>query len=217
MEKGYKYVLFDLDGTLTDSAIGITNSVAFALKKWNIEVEDKKTLNCFVGPPLKWSFMNYFGFTESQALEAVDEYRVYYRDRGIFENLVYPGVPEMLEAVRNMGKKVILATSKPEHFAIKLMEHFALDDCFVSICGATMDEKRTNKDEVIRYALDRNGITDTDECIMVGDRKYDVLGAKAAGIKSVGVLYGYGSRDEMDAAAPDFIAESVAELEEILM
>ena len=105
----YKYVIFDLDGTLTDSAVGITNSVAYALKRWNIEVEDKSTLNCFVGPPLVWSFKNYFGFSEDQALEAVEEYRVYYRERGIFENLVYPGVPEMLEAVRKMGKKVIVS------------------------------------------------------------------------------------------------------------
>ena len=110
-----------------------------------------------------------------------------------------------------------MATSKPEHFAVKLMEHFGLDSCFASICGATMDEKRSNKDEVIRYALDRNGITDTDECIMVGDRKFDVLGAKSLGLKSVGVLFGYGSREEMDKASPDFIAETVAELSEILL
>ena len=117
MSREYKYVLFDLDGTITDSAVGITNSVAYALKRWNIEVEDKSTLRRFVGPPLSWAFNKYFGFPEEQALEAVEEYRVYYRERGIFENLVYPGVPEMLQAVRDMGKKVILATSKPEHFA----------------------------------------------------------------------------------------------------
>jgi phosphoglycolate phosphatase len=149
----YKYVIFDLDGTLTDSAVGITNSVAYALKRWNIEVEDKSTLNCFIGPPLSGSFEKYFGFSEEQALEAVDEYRVYYRERGIFENLVYPGVPEMLQAVRDMGKKVILATSKPEHFAKQILDHFDLTKYFDLVAGATMDYTRAKKGQVIAYAL----------------------------------------------------------------
>lgn len=213
----YKYVLFDLDGTITDPFDGITASIIYALDKFGISVPDRKELAAFIGPPLVDSFSKYYGFSHGCSLAAVGYYREYYGKKGIFECTLYDGITDLFHKLKDSGVKVIIATSKPEHFAIKLMEHFALDDCFVSICGATMDEKRTNKDEVIRYALDRNGITDTDECIMVGDRKYDVLGAKAAGIKSVGVLYGYGSRDEMDAAAPDFIAESVAELEEILM
>ena len=142
MKKDYKYIIFDLDGTLTDSAPGITNSVAYALKHWNIEIEDKSTLNCFVGPPLVWSFMTYFGFSEEQALLAVEEYRVYYRDRGIFENIVYPGVPEMLEEVRARDKKVILATSKPEHFAKQILDHFDLAKYFDLAAGATMDYSR---------------------------------------------------------------------------
>ena len=213
----YKYILFDLDGTITDPFDGITASIIYALDKFGISVPDRKELAAFIGPPLVDSFSKYYGFSHGCSLAAVGYYREYYGKKGIFECTLYDGITDLFHKLKDSGVKVIIATSKPEHFAIKLMEHFALDDCFVSICGATMDEKRTNKDEVIRYALDRNGITDTDECIMVGDRKYDVLGAKAAGIKSVGVLYGYGSRDEMDAAAPDFIAESVAELEEILM
>ena len=213
----YKYILFDLDGTITDPFDGITASIIYALDKFGISVPDRKELAAFIGPPLVDSFSKYYGFSHGCSLAAVGYYREYYGKKGIFECTLYDGITDLFHKLKDSGVKVIIATSKPEHFAIKLMEHFALDDCFVSICGATMDEKRTNKDEVIRYALDRNGITDTDECIMVGDRKYDVLGAKAAGIKSVGVLYGYGSRDEMDAAAPDFIAETVAELEKILM
>lgn len=213
----YKYVLFDLDGTITDPFDGITASIIYALDKFGISVPDRKELAAFIGPPLVDSFSKYYGFSHGCSLAAVGYYREYYGKKGIFECTLYDGITDLFHKLKDSGVKVIIATSKPEHFAIKLMEHFALDDCFVSICGATMDEKRTNKDEVIRYALDRNGITDTDECIMVGDRKYDVLGAKATGIKSVGVLYGYGSREEMDAANPDFIAETVAELEKILM
>ena len=213
----YKYVLFDLDGTITDPFDGITASIIYALDKFGISVPDRNELAAFIGPPLVDSFSKYYGFSHGCSLAAVGYYREYYGKKGIFECTLYDGIADLFHKLKDSGVKVIIATSKPEHFAIKLMEHFALDDCFVSICGATMDEKRTNKDEVIRYALDRNGITNTDDCIMVGDRKYDVRGAKAAGIKSVGVLYGYGSRDEMDAVAPDFIAKNIAELETILL
>ena len=213
----YKYVLFDLDGTITDPFDGITASIIYALDKFGISVPDRNELAAFIGPPLVDSFSKYYGFSHGCSLAAVGYYREYYGKKGIFECTLYDGIADLFRKLKDSGVKVIIATSKPEHFAIKLMEHFSLIDCFESICGATMDEKRTNKDEVIRYALDRNGITDTDECIMVGDRKYDVLGAKSTGIKSVGVLYGYGNRDEMDAAAPDFIAETVSELEKILL
>ena len=212
MSRDYKYVIFDLDGTLTDSAVGITNSVAYALKRWNIEVEDKSTLNCFVGPPLVWSFKNYFGFSEDQALEAVEEYRVYYRERGIFENLVYPGVPEMLEAVRKMGKKVILATSKPEHFAKQILDYFDLTKYFDLVAGATMDYSRAKKGQVIAYALENFCVTDVSECIMVGDRDQDVNGARDQGFDCIGVLYGYGSREELENAGAKYIVETVEDI-----
>ena len=213
----YKYVLFDLDGTITDPFEGITASIIYALDKFGISVPDRNELAAFIGPPLVDSFSKYYGFSHGCSLAAVGYYREYYGKKGIFECTLYDGIADLFHRLKDSGTKVIIATSKPEHFAVKLMKHFGLDSCFESICGATMDEKRSNKDEVIRYALDRNGITDTDECIMVGDRKYDVLGAKAAGIKSVGVLYGYGSREEMNVSAPDFIAESIAELGKILL
>ena len=212
MNKDYKYVLFDLDGTLTDSAIGITNSVAYALKRWNIEVEDKSTLNCFVGPPLAQSFEKYFGFSGQQALQAVEEYRVYYRDRGIFENLVYPGIPELLAALRAKGKKIILSTSKPEHFAKQILEHFDLMKYFDFVAGATMDSSRTKKGLVIKYALSELGISDVSECVMVGDRDQDVDGARENGIECIAVLYGYGSLEELSSSSPAYIAETVEDI-----
>ncbi len=212
MKKDYKYILFDLDGTITDSAPGITNSVAYALKRWNIEVEDKSTLNCFVGPPLAQSFEKYFGFSKEQALEAVDEYRVYYRDKGIFENIVYPGIPELLAELRAMGKKIILATSKPEFFAKQILEYFDLSKYFDLAAGATMDSSRTKKELVIAYALGELGVTDPSECIMVGDRDQDVNGARENGIECIGVLYGYGGREELESAGAAFIAETVEEI-----
>ncbi len=212
MSKEYKYVLFDLDGTLTDSAPGITNSVAYALKRWNIEVEDKSSLNCFVGPPLAGSFEKYFGFSKEQALEAVDEYRVYYRDRGIFENVVYPGIPEMLSELRSRGKKIILATSKPEIFAKQILEYFDLMKYFDLVAGATMDSSRTKKELVIKYALAEFGVTDTSECIMVGDRDQDVVGARENGIDCIGVLYGYGDLAELESVNAAYLAESVEDI-----
>ncbi len=212
MKKEYKYVIFDLDGTLTDSAPGITNSVAYALKRWNIDVEDKSTLNCFVGPPLSWSFENYFGFSKEQALEAVEEYRVYYRDRGIFENIVYPDIPELLAELRARGKKIILATSKPELFAKQILEHFDLAKYFDLAAGATMDYSRAKKGQVIAYALENFGVADVSECIMIGDRDQDVNGARENGIDCIGVLYGYGGREELESAGAKYIAESVSDI-----
>lgn len=212
MNKEYKYVIFDLDGTVTDSAIGITNSVAYALKRWNIEVEDKSELNCFVGPPLAQSFEKYYGFSKEQALEAVEEYRVYYRDRGIFENLVYPGIPELLAELRARGKKVVLATSKPEYFAKQILDHFDLAKYFDFAAGATMDSSRTKKGLVIKYALSELGVTDMSECVMVGDRDQDVNGARENGIDCIGVLYGYGGIEELTSAGAAYIAETVEDI-----
>lgn len=212
MRKDYKYVLFDLDGTITDSAIGITNSVAFALKRWGIEVEDKSTLNCFVGPPLAQCFEKYFGFSKEQALEAVEEYRVYYRAGGIYENLVYPGIPELLAELRKRGKKIILATAKPEIFAKQILDYFDLTKYFDFVAGATMDSSRTKKGLVIKYALSELGITDVSECIMVGDRDQDVVGARENGIDCIAVLYGYGSYEEVASVSPAYIAETVEDI-----
>ena len=193
----YKTVLFDLDGTLTESGIGITRSVAYALKKRGIEETDQEKLDRFIGPPLIDMFQQLYGFTETEAKQSVADFREYFSVKGIFENRVYEGVEQMLQDLQKAGKTCVLATSKPEEYAVQIMERFGLAKYFAKICGATMDEKRTDKAEVIAYALD--GI-DSGSAVMVGDREHDVLGAKANGLPCVGVLYGYGSREELETA-----------------
>lgn len=202
----YDIVLFDLDGTLTESGIGITRSVAYALRKQGIEETDQKKLDRFVGPPLIGAFMAFYGFTREQAVQAVEDYREYYAVTGIFENRVYDGVEELLRRLKAAGKCCVLATSKPEHFARKILDHFGLSQYFSCMTGATMDETRTGKAEVIACALERLGKNGT--AVMVGDREHDILGAKAHGLDSIGVLYGYGSREELEAAGADWIAET---------
>ncbi len=210
--KQYEWILFDLDGTLTDPGIGITNSVAYALHKYGIEVQDRTRLYKFIGPPLIESFMNYYGFSYEQAQEAVAYYREYYAETGIFENRVYDGIEELLKALTAAGKRICLATSKPEPFAKIILEHFGLARYFEYVAGATVDETRTKKDEVIAYALEQCNISDTTDVVMIGDREYDMLGAKKHGMDSIGVLFGYGSRMELEAAGATYIAESVEDI-----
>lgn len=211
-----EYVFFDLDGTLTDAGEGITNSVAYSLKKNGIEPPPRSELFKFVGPPLVDSFMKYYGFSHDGAKKAVEDYREYFRDRGIFENSVYDGITELLETLKKEGKKIVLATSKPEHFAKIVLSHFELDKYFYFTAGALMDETRTKKGDVIRYALENCGFPDTNRVIMVGDRSHDIIGAKENGIRSIGVLYGYGSRDELTGIGADFIAKTPKDIEKII-
>ena len=192
----YDYLLFDLDGTLTDPGEGITNSVIYALKKWGIEVKDRRELYPFIGPPLSASFSKYYGFSESDSLKCVEYYREYFRDKGIFENRVYSGIPELLETLQRSGKRLVLATSKPELFAKRILEHFDLTRYFFFVAGASMDESRNKKADVIRYALKELGEPERDRVVMIGDREQDVTGAKLNGLDSIGVLYGYGDREE---------------------
>lgn len=212
----FKYILFDLDGTLTDPALGITNSVMYALKRWNISVEDRGELYKFIGPPLYESFMKYYGFSREESEEAVSVYREYFSTKGLYENSVYDGVIELLESLKNSGKTLIIASSKPEKFVLEILRHFGLSGYFHTIAGATMDGSRIKKGDVIRYALKNAGVTDTSECIMIGDREHDIYGAKEFSMKSIGVLYGYGDRLEHEAAGADYIATSPAEIARIL-
>lgn len=214
MEK--EYLLFDLDGTLTDPKEGITKSVRHALRAFDIEVEDLDTLCCFIGPPLRDSFIEYYGFSEENATTAISIYREYFSDRGLYENEAYEGIDCVLKTLKDSGKKLYVATSKPEVFAKKILEHFNLNSYFEFIGGADLAETRVKKGDVIRYVLEENRITDLERVIMVGDRKHDILGAKEAGIASVGVLYGYGNREELLEAGADFIAESVFDLQNLL-
>ncbi|GLC82790.1 HAD family hydrolase [Lacrimispora brassicae] len=210
------YFLFDLDGTLTDPKEGITKSVQYALRHFDIEVENLDELCCFIGPPLKDSFMEYYGFDEEQARKAIDIYREYFSGKGLYENKAYEGVAEVLQSFLTAGKKLYVASSKPEVFVRMILKHFELDSYFLFMGGADMDETRVKKADVIRYVLEECGIRDLDKTVMIGDRKHDVLGAKETGIASVGVLYGYGSRQELKEAGADVLAETIFDLQNLL-
>lgn len=210
--KHYDTILFDLDGTLTDPGLGITNSVMHALKKYGIETADRSELYKFIGPPLTESFEKFYGFSKDEAVTAVEYYREYYRDRGIYENSVYDGIEKLLRELKEKGKTLIVATSKPEIFAKEVLRHFGLDKYFAYIAGGNLDGTRTVKDEVIRYALEACGITGRESAVMVGDRKHDIIGAQAVGLDSIGVLFGYGSRHELEAAGAVYIAETVEDI-----
>lgn len=210
--KPYRYLLFDLDGTLTDPKTGITNSVAYALRHFGITVDDPETLTRFIGPPLKDSFMDYYGFDESRANQAVSKYREYFGAAGLYENAVFAGVETLLDRLKKARKTLIVATSKPTVYAVKILAHFRLLRYFDFVSGSELDGSRVKKAEVIAYALERNGVADRSFAVMIGDRKHDVIGAKKNGIDSVGVLYGYGSRAELEQAGVDYIVEQPADL-----
>ena len=211
-----KNYFFDLDGTLTDSADGIVNSVIYSLKTFGIEETDRVALRAFVGPPLKDSFMERYGFSPEEAEEALLRFRERFTSIGIFENSLYRGIPEVLSVIRGRGDRVILATSKPEVFAKRILDHFDLTPYFDYICGANLDESnRVEKDAVLQYALEVSGAVPEDS-YMIGDRKYDVEAGRKLGFSTVGVLYGYGSREELEKAGADVICETVEELREVL-
>ena len=212
----YQNILFDLDGTLTDPGIGITNSVAYALKKWNIEVADRSELYKFIGPPLHESFKQFYQFTDEQSEQSIQYYREYFREKGMYENEVYDGIENMLKELKARNKNMIVATSKPEEFAVSILKHFRLDGYFDFIAGATMDGSRSKKADVILYAMKHCGIQDLSSTIMVGDREQDIIGATQVGIASVGVLFGYGSYEELHEAGATYIAENVENVLNIL-
>ncbi|WP_432628583.1 HAD family hydrolase [Brotaphodocola sp.] len=210
-----QYLLFDLDGTLTDSARGIMNAIEYALHTYGITVSDRSTLRPFIGPPLAESMRKYYGFGVEQSLEAVERFREYYDGKGgLFENDVYEGIPELLDDLRSAGYHLYLATSKPEDTAKRILEHFDLARRFDFIGGATLDESREKKGDVIRYVLESCGIaeSDKDQVVMIGDRSNDIVGAKENGLESIGVLYGYGSREELLTAGADYLAKTPADV-----
>lgn len=215
MSRKYDVILFDLDGTLTDPGVGITNSVMYALKKYNIEVAERSSLYKFIGPPLHESFMKYYGFSDEEAAKAVAYYREYFSDTGIFENAVYEGVVDMLEALKASGYRLVLATSKPTVFANRILEHFGLASYFEYVAGANIDGSRTKKDDVIAHAIETCSLN-ISRTLMIGDRKHDILGAKEHGMDSVGVLYGYGDYEELKKAGADYITEKPAGIKDLL-
>ena len=212
----YKYILFDLDGTLTDPGLGITNSVMYALKKFNIDVEERASLYKFIGPPLMDSFKMFYGFSEEDSELGVKYYREYFKERGLYENEVYDGFEELLKALKDQNKSLIIATSKPEEFAVEIVKHFHLDQYFDFVAGATMDSSRSKKADVIEYAIKNCNITDLSSAIMIGDREHDILGAKQVGLDSIGVLFGYGNYAELEAAGATHIVEKPADILQIV-
>ncbi|ADK13507.1 HAD-IA family hydrolase [Clostridium ljungdahlii] len=207
----YKYILFDLDGTITESKEGITKSVQYALKKFGIIVESLDLLEKFIGPPLKYSFSEYFGFDENKSLEAVQYYREYFEKKGIMENKVYDHIEDLLKQLKELKLKLIIATSKPTKFSNIILNNFNLTPYFDAIVGSNMNGTRCTKGEVIKHVLEKYRIN-SDEAVMIGDRKYDMIGARQNNMDSIGVTYGYGSLEELKNENPTYIADSVMDI-----
>lgn len=215
--KQYKYLLFDLDGTITDSEIGITRCVEYALNYFGIQVSDLRELSPFIGPPLLDSFKDFYHFTDEQAIVATAKYRERYTDKGIFENELYPGIKELLAEAQQKDKKVILATSKPEIFARRILDYFGLSNYFFFIAGSGLDGSLHTKTDVINHILQSNNITELSTVVMIGDRKHDIIGAKNVGIDSIGVLYGFGDYKELSEAGANYIVEDITTLRKLLL
>lgn len=212
----YKYIFFDLDGTLTDPQEGIINCVKYALEYYGIYENDYSKLMRFIGPPLVYSFHEYYGFDEEKSLEAVEKYRERFSTVGLFENRVYDGIYDMLQTLTDNGHILVLATSKPKVFADRIMAKYRLRPYFRLICGSELDGTRNDKNEVIEYAINKMECP-RDRTIMVGDRKYDIVGAKQCGIASCGVRFGYAEEGELEDAGADFIADDISDLLSLLM
>lgn len=210
------YLFFDLDGTLTDPFEGIANSILHALDRMGREKPERSFLRRFIGPPLVPAFREFLGMTAEEAEDALRYYREYFSVTGLFENTVFPGIPETLRTLRKAGFVPCVATSKPEPFARRILEHFSLDGCFREICGATLDGARGTKAEVVRELLCRLNDGGDGRYLMIGDRLHDAEGAREAGFRTVGVLWGYGSRDELTAAGCAALAEKPEDLPRLL-
>jgi len=214
--KTYTNIIFDLDGTMVDSVVGITNSIIYALQKYDIEIPNEDELKKFIGPPLIDSFQELYGFSREEAMTAFEYYRDYYRAKGIFECSVFPGIEDLLKSLKENGKNLMVATAKVEQYANIVLEHFGLTEYFTCVAGSNLDGTRAHKDEIILSVLERCRITDREHTLMIGDRMHDILGAKYASIDSIGVLFGYGTKEELEDAGADIIAASVDDLKTIL-
>ncbi len=211
----YQYVLFDLDGTLTDPKEGITKSIRYALKQYGIEATMEELIP-FIGPPLGESFKHYYGFSEEKAKEAIEKYREYYSEKGIYENTLYEGIDLLLKELYEKGVRIILATSKPLFFAKKVLEYFKIDQYFYFVAGSELNGVRGEKHEVIEYAIKHASI-DITKAIMVGDRKFDINGARMHHIDTIALTFGYGSIEELQEAGAYKIVDSVAQLKKELL
>lgn len=213
--KHYSHILFDLDGTLTDPREGIINSIQYALNHYGIKKENHELLH-FIGPPLHKSFQEIFE-TEEKAFEAVDVYRKYFSTNGKFENLLYNGIPELLEQLNQSNKTLFVATSKPTIFAEQILHYFKIHQHFKTIIGSNLDGTRTEKKDIIQEIINQLPNINLEKLVMIGDRKYDVIGAKHHGIDTISVTYGYGSLEELQNEKPTYIVNDVSELGKILV
>lgn len=211
-------ILFDLDGTLTDAGPGILNCLEYALQDQGIEYPDREGMRSYLGPPLAVTFANEFNMNSKQVTQAIDKYRERYHDIGLFENSVYPGIPELLTSLQAAGFRLATATSKPEYSATRILQHFELDQYFEFIGAAALDGSRDSKSLVIAHTLQNTNTHPTSHnMIMIGDRHHDVQGARDHGIDTIGVLWGYGDRDELDEAGAINIAQNPVELRDLLL
>ena len=208
-----KTVLFDLDGTLTDSKEGILNSIQYALSCYGIN-ESTDDLGMFLGPPAHLAFQEFYGFSEEKAFEITNLFRKRYSEKGIYENSIYDGVKELLERFSSDGVRLCVATSKPQIYTEKILKNFDIENYFDIIIGSDLEGKLCNKSDIIAKVIEL-GKYDKSDCIMVGDRKYDIIGAKENGIKSIAVLYGYGNKEEFVLSGADFIVEKVENIYEL--
>lgn len=208
----YTTFLFDLDGTLTNPKEGIINSVLYALKKVGIEELHVSELDSFIGPPIQQSFIERYNMSEGEVERAVFYFREYLKQRGLFENNVYEGIPDLLQQLKSSANRLFVATSKPTVFAKQVLEHFRLTDYFEDIVGSNLDGTRIKKEEIIAHILQTNEELNKEEVVMIGDRKHDIIGANRNEIASIGVLYGYGSETELTEVGATHIANDVKEL-----
>ncbi|MBR6984560.1 HAD hydrolase-like protein [Ruminococcus sp. XPD3002] len=213
--KNFDTLLFDLDGTLTDSTEGIINCLEHAIKQMGFEVPEDT--NKFLGPPIRQSFAEFLGMNDEQITEAVKIFRERYSTVGLFENRVYDGIPELLDRLRSAGKRLMIATSKPEVYAVRIADRFGMSPYFDIIGGAELDGSRDYKHEVIEYVLAKSGITDRSSVLMIGDRRQDVLGAHKTGLKCMGVLWGYGPVEELTQAGADYITRTPQSAADMLL
>lgn len=211
------HLLFDLDGTLTNPKEGITKCVQYALHAFGIEEPDLEKLVPFIGPPLRQSFMEFYGFSEEDAIKAVDSYRERFSTIGLFENFPYPGIAAMLQKLQAQGKILAVASSKPTVFVHQILEKFALAQYFTVIEGSNMDGSRVDKKEVIAEVLQQLGNPPADQLLMIGDRKFDVIGAREMGFACVGVRFGFAALGELEDSGAIYVAETVQELQEYLL
>ena len=213
----YQTIIFDLDGTLTDSQTGIINSLTYAFKQMGLPLPAQSQLKKFIGPPLSQSFQDFCGLNDIETQKIISYYRQYFSDKGWKENQLLPGARELLAKLKQAGKTLLVASSKPEAFVKQILDHFEIDSYFTVIAGASLDDSRSQKSAVIAHALKTAKIEELKGCVMVGDRKHDVEGAKVQGLPTIGLLLGFGSRQELEESGAIAIAENFQDLEEILL